>query len=230
MNSVFNSDVALCSAPDLVCTPRALSSQARLAAEVLLAAKKSVADVFNSPVLRSALRESGYDDQAAEIGHLLAQSAEAEIVSCQVALGELDQATALFEEAWESTRDDYVEFRGTIRSLFAPRECSAIFGVYGQVSPQLAQFAAQATASYTRALGVRALEHAGYDEPWLQSALGALGRLVELDGLVQQRFASAAAKSLDRNRALAQYTNWVGVLLHQARIETVGLNRPPSHA
>lgn len=228
MNSAFNSDVALCSAPDLVSTPRALSSQERLAAETLLAAKQSVISVFSNPLLRAALRESGYDDQAVGIGHLLAQTAESEIVRCQVALGELDQATAQFEEAWESTRDDYVEFRGTIRSLFAPRECSTIFGVYGQIAPQLAQFAAQATASYTRALGVKALEHAGYDEPWLQSALGALGRLIELNALVQQRLASAAAKSLDRNRALAQYTDWVGTLLHQARAATAALHRPPS--
>jgi len=129
MNSAFNSDVALCSAPDLVSTPRALSSPERLVAETLVAAKQSIASVLGNPLLRAALHRRGYDDRAIDAGRALEQAAEAEFVSCQAALGELDQATAEFEEAWTATRDDYVEFRGTIRSLFAPKECATLFNV-----------------------------------------------------------------------------------------------------
>lgn len=228
MNSAFNSDVALCSAPDLVTPPRALSSPERLAAEALLATKKSVARVFEDPLLTTALRSRDYDRDALAYGDTLAAAAEAEFVNCQAVLGELDEATRAFEEAWTTTRDDYMEFRGVIRSLFAPSECAALFNVYGQIAAQLTPFTAQATLSYTRALDIKALERAGYDESWLHSALSALQNLVELDATVRQRAALAAEKSAARNHSLARYMSWARALVQEARAATALLHHPPA--
>lgn len=228
MNSALNSDVALCSAPDLVSTPRALSSHERLAAEVLLVAQQSVARVFEDPLLTSALRHRGYDGAAVIHGAELGSVAETEFVQCQIARNELDQATNALEEAWTATREDYVEFRGIIRSLFAPSECASLFNVSGQIAPHLEQFTAQATLSYTRALEIRTLERAGYDVSWLHSALNALQNLIELDTIVRQRTALVAEKSAARNRALEQYTSWVGTLIQEARSATALLKRPPA--
>lgn len=230
MNSAFNSDVALCSAAVSDVAPRALSSSDRLAAESLITAKQSVISVFEDPLLKIALHDRGYDRVAIASGEELGLTAEAEFVQCQVALDELDEAKNAFQETWTATREDYVEFRGIIRSLFAPSECSSLFNVYGQIAPELIQFTAQATISYTRALEIRTLERAGYDVSWLHTALGALQNLIELDAVVRQRTTRAAQKSAARNRALAQYTSWVSKLILEARRVTSGLQKPPARA
>lgn len=228
MNSAFNSNVALCSAPDSVSTPRALSSPERLAAEVLRVAKQSIARVFDDALLAAALLHRGYDHTAVAYGRELEAAAEAEFVQCQLAREALDQATSALEEAWTASREDYVEFRGIIRSLFAPSECAGLFNVSGHIAPQLTQFTAQAGLSYTRALEIRVLERAGYDDLWLNSALKTLQNLVELDAIVRQRTALVAQKSAARNRALEQYTGWVGTLIQEARAATALLQGPPA--
>jgi len=227
MNSAFNSDVALCSAPDLVFPPRALSSHERLAADILLVAQQSVVRVFGDPLLASLLIKRGYDGAAIAQGTELGTVAEAEFVQCQLAQTELDQAVSALDEAWTATREDYVEFRGIIRSLFAPSECATLFNVSGQIARSLPQFTAQATLSYTRALEIRTLERAGYDVSWLHSALTALQNLIKLDSIVRHRTELVAQKSAARNRAFEHYTSWVGTLIQEARAVSGLLQRPP---
>ena len=86
MSSDFNFAVYSSSSLPRRALPRPLSTCDQVAAQTILSAKQTVANVFADPLLRAALFDRGYDDTEIRTGEALQTAAESEFVSCQLAL------------------------------------------------------------------------------------------------------------------------------------------------
>lgn len=208
-------------------TPRPLSPGEQLAAQTILSAKQTVADVFTNPLLRAALFDRGYDDAEVRAGVTLQAAAESEFVNCQLARGSRDAAADAFAAVWIATREEYVEFRGVVRMLFDEAVCVSMFHVHGQLAPQLGEFVGQALTSYAMALGNSALAEQGFDTERLCAATAELKQMLELDRRLQD-IDSALKQQLDnRDLAVAMYNLWVRELIQQVRLASGIALRPP---
>jgi hypothetical protein len=227
MSSDFNFAVYSSSSLPPRVTPRPLSALDQVAAQTILSAKKTVADVFADPLLRAALFDRGYDDTEIRAGEALQTAAESEFVSCQLALGSRDAAADAFATAWMTTREEYVEFRGLVRSLYDEAFCARVFHVKGAVAPQLSEFIAQALTSYAFALGRLELAEHGFDTVRLCAATAELKQLLELD-MRLQTIDEALKQQLDnRELSVAMYNMWVRELIQQVRIVSGIALHPP---
>lgn len=208
-------------------TPRPLSLHEQVTAQTILSAKQTVTNVFTDPLLRAALFDRGYDDVEIRAGVTLQTAAESEFVSCQLALGARDAAAEAFAAVWTTTREEYVEFRGVVRRLFAESVCVNAFKVGGQIKPQLNEFVAQALTSYAMALGSPLLAEQGFDTERLCAATAELKQLLELDMRLQTIDAALKRQLDNRDLAVAMYNVWVRELIQQVRLVSGIALHPP---
>lgn len=207
--------------------PRPLSLPEQMTAQTILAAKQTVTNVFADPLLRAALFDRGYDDAEIRAGATLQTAAESEFVNCQLALGARDAAADAFAAVWTTTREEYMEFRGVVRRLFAESVCVNAFRVGGQIEPQLGEFVAQALTSYAMALGSPSLAEQGYDTERLCAATAELKQLLELDIRLQTIDAALKRQLDNRDLAVAMYNVWVRALIQQVRLVSGIALHPP---
>jgi hypothetical protein len=182
------------------------------------------------PALLEALALQGFGSHAIESGAALLAAAETQIVACAEAWQAHAAVRAEREALWVAAREEYLEFRETVRTEFTTSGERRCLRVTGTMHPEFAGFVAQAAASYRAAAAVtlaRQLAGRSFDRERIASAREVLDQLVELDRLVatlDRRWRRAVD---ERELAVRMLSLWIGELLKSLRLALGRTRHPP---
>lgn len=210
--------------------PRPLSPQDREIAAALAAAAELMNRVVDDESLAVLLRSQGYDAEELQAGVTLHTAAEEVFAECQQALGDLDQAQAAYDEAWVNAREEYLEFRWTVRSDYPDPRTQKLLRVDGTVADQMHEFIAQAAMSYRAAQLLQSSvppPAAGFSPDRLRRALADLRLLARHELTLQARRSSAERQREERDLAVAMLNLWMRDFERATRTALGGMAHPP---
>lgn len=211
--------------------PRPLSTKDRATAAALAASARLVNRVAGDASLAAVLETKGYNAAELQAGVTLQTAAEEVFDSCQQALGELDRAQAAFDFAWESAREEYLEFRWIARREYPNTYTQQMLQVVGVLSDDLHEFIAQAAISYRAAQLLKPAQpliRYGFGPDRINAALSELRRLAQLKLALQARRAGADRHCEERDMAVAMLNLWMREFERVARVALRSGARPPA--
>lgn len=210
-------------APDAAASARALVERAGLVLK----------QVEADPALISLLALNGFGAPALDAGTALSVAAETQIAACEDACHAYAALVAEREALWLAAREEYLEFRETVRTLLAEPRLRRSLGVNGMMEPELVGFVAQALASYQAAATApvgRRLAGRSFDRERIAAARERLKQLLELEQLVAVADRKRREAADERKLALGMLNLWTEELLKSLRQAFGRICRPPARA
>jgi hypothetical protein len=185
------------------------------------------------PALLEELALQGFGSHAIESGAALLAAAETQLATCAEACQAHAAVRAEREALWVAAREEYLEFRETVRTEFTTSSARRCLRVTGTIHREFAEFVAQAAASYRAAAAVttaRQLAGRSLDRERIAGAREVLDQLIELDRLVTTLEARRRRAVDERELAVRMLGLWIGELLKALRLAFGCTRHPPADA
>jgi hypothetical protein len=167
---------------------------------------------LTNPAIVALLAPRGYDEAELKAGLVLCQAAQKAFNLRQNSLGSVSEAKKARDAAWETARDEFVEYRSTVQAKYEDAPTRRALGAAGKVSRDLQKFVTQATAAYEAGQQppfAGPLAKRSFTPARMAAALAGLETLTKLDN----DFAAAGGESggfvEDRDGAMAKMRTWL---------------------
>ncbi len=210
---------------------RMARTEERAAAEVIAAAAQLMQRIQADGDLSARLLPLGYGPAEFVTGITLQVAAEDMADLCHVAWESLLATVAERDALWLSAREDYLEFRETVRLECAEPGALRTLHVTGTMAGLLPDFVAQAAASYRAAKLPRfsvMLASRGFPATRLADTTDLLQQLVRLEELLASTHERVQRLLEERAVAVGMLNAWIRDLLKSMRVALDRTCHPPA--